>query len=115
MTGEASPEAAAAALADLTGQSVAVTMGKRGVVVASDGHVDVLAPYECDVADTTGAGDAFSGTLAVALSEARPFAEAVNRAQAAAAISTGAVGARAGLPSAAELERFLEEHAPGSQ
>jgi ribokinase len=43
----------------------------------------------------------------VGLSEARSFVEAVQRAQAAAAISTQAEGARSGMPTRAELDAFL--------
>jgi len=115
MTGEASTTAAAAALARQTGSPVAVTMGGQGVVVTSEGQLDVIPSFEFDVTDTTGAGDAFSGALAVALSESRPFTEAVKRAQAAATISTRALGARAGLPTAEELERFLKDRSSASK
>ena len=57
--------------------------------------------------DSTGAGDAFCGALAAALAEGRPLAEAVNRAVAAAGLATTRVGAREGMPTAAELEEFL--------
>ena len=113
LTGRRSAKAAAAELARRTGSQVAVTMGDRGVIVAQDDRVEVLPPYDVDVTDTTGAGDAFSGALAVGLSESRPFVEAVKRAQAAAALSTRAVGARAGLPTEGELGTFLAERASG--
>jgi len=57
--------------------------------------------------DSTGAGDAFCGALAAALAEGRPLAEAVNRAVASAGLATTRVGAREGMPTAAELEEFL--------
>jgi ribokinase len=57
--------------------------------------------------DSTGAGDAFCGALAAALAEGRPLAVAVNRAVAAAGLATTRVGAREGMPTAAELEEFL--------
>jgi Sugar kinases, ribokinase family len=57
--------------------------------------------------DSTGAGDAFCGALAAALAEGRPLAEAVNRAVSAAGLATTRVGAREGMPTAAELEEFL--------
>jgi ribokinase len=57
--------------------------------------------------DSTGAGDAFCGALAAALAEARPLPEAVQRAVAAGALATTHVGAREGMPTAAELEEFL--------
>jgi len=57
--------------------------------------------------DSTGAGDAFNGALAAALAEGRTLAEAVNRAIAAGALATTHVGAREGMPTAAELGEFL--------
>ena len=57
--------------------------------------------------DSTGAGDAFCGALAAALAEGRPLAEAVRRAVAGGALATTHVGAREGMPTAAELEGFL--------
>jgi sugar/nucleoside kinase (ribokinase family) len=57
--------------------------------------------------DSTGAGDAFCGALAAALAAGRSLAEAVQRAVAAGALATTHVGAREGMPTAAELEAFL--------
>ena len=57
--------------------------------------------------DSTGAGDAFCGALAAALAEGRTLVEAVQRAVAASALATTHVGAREGMPTAAELEEFL--------
>jgi ribokinase len=57
--------------------------------------------------DSTGAGDAFCGALAASLAGGRPLAEAVRRAVAAGALATTHVGAREGMPTAAELEEFL--------
>jgi ribokinase len=57
--------------------------------------------------DSTGAGDAFCGALAAALAEGRSLAEAANRAVSAGALATTHVGAREGMPTAAELEEFL--------
>ena len=57
--------------------------------------------------DSTGAGDAFNGALAAAIAEGRPLAEAVDRAVVAGALATRHVGAREGMPTAAELEEYL--------
>jgi ribokinase len=63
--------------------------------------------------DSTGAGDAFCGALAAALAEGRPLSEAVQRAVAAGALATTHVGAREGMPTAAELEEFLAARPTG--
>jgi len=63
--------------------------------------------------DSTGAGDAFCGALAASLAEGRPLAEAVRRAVAAGALATTHVGAREGMPTAAELDEFLGSRRAG--
>jgi ribokinase len=57
--------------------------------------------------DTVGAGDAFNGALAASLAAGLDLETAARRAVAAAAVSTTRAGAREGMPTAAELERFL--------
>jgi ribokinase len=66
-----------------------------------------VTPYRVATVDTTGAGDAFCGALAAALAEGRPLAEAAQRAAAGGALATTHVGAREGMPTAAEMEGFL--------
>jgi ribokinase len=63
--------------------------------------------------DSTGAGDAFCGALAASLAEGRPLSEAVQRAVAAGALATTRVGAREGMPTAAELDEFLAARRAG--
>jgi ribokinase len=61
-------------------------------------------PFRVNVMDTTGAGDAFCGAVACALSEDLGLEEAVRLGTAAGALACREVGARAGLPDRAELE-----------
>jgi len=86
------------------GQAVVVTLGSVGaLLVTRDAVVDVPT-IPVTAVDATGAGDAFNGALAVALAEGRQIAEAVRRAVVAGALATTRVGARAGMPTAAELD-----------
>jgi ribokinase len=86
-----------------TSAAVGVAAGEEG-----DGVRTWEVPGErVATVDSTGAGDAFNGALAAAIAEGRPLAEAVRRAVAAGAIATTHVGAREGMPTAAELEEFL--------
>jgi ribokinase len=57
--------------------------------------------------DTTAAGDAFNGGLAVALAEGRPPVEAAKFANAAGAIAVTRYGAQASLPSRDDLSLLL--------
>ena len=113
LSGESSPRVAAGVLGGLTTRPVAVTMGHEGVFLVHDDLQETIPAYEATVMDTTGAGDTFSGALAVGLSEARSFVEAVQRAQAAAAISTQVEGARSGMPTWAELDAYLADAGKG--
>jgi ribokinase len=68
-----------------------------------DGHVLLLTPVDLEVVDTTGAGDAFAGTLATEIIARCPLLEAVRLAVAAAACAVTAFGAQA-YPDRRELE-----------
>jgi ribokinase len=65
-----------------------------------------LAP-QVRVVDTTGAGDAFAGAFAWAMSRGRDLSDATEAGIAAGAIATLKAGARASLASPVELETLL--------
>ena len=72
LSGVDDPEASAIALARRTGSAVVVTLGASGALVATvDAHVTRIPAPAVAVVDTTGAGDAFNGTLAVELAAGR--------------------------------------------
>jgi ribokinase len=94
LTGEPDPEAAARALAALTGAPVVVTLGEQGALVQDGaGAAHVPAPAVRAV-DTTGAGDTFNGVLAADLARGSELRAAVTKAVAAAAQSVTRPGAR---------------------
>ncbi|GAA4557227.1 PfkB family carbohydrate kinase [Pseudonocardia xishanensis] len=101
----------ATAVADRTGAPVVVTLGGEGVLLVDpdQGPMHLPAP-PADVRDTTGAGDTFNGVLAAALAAGASMPEAAARGVAAASLSVGTVGARAGMPRAAAIDRAT---APG--
>lgn len=91
-----------------------VTLGRAGAVIvrldesAVGGATTVARPAPVvETVDSTGAGDAFSGALAVAMAEGRSLEDAVTRAVAAGALATVRIGAREGMPTAATLRTFL--------
>lgn len=98
------PGEGAAGLAARTGAPVVVTLGGDGVLVADPGGtVDHVPPRPTTVRDTTGAGDTFNGVLAARLAAGDGVAEAVRTANLAASLSVRRVGARAGMPTRAEV------------
>lgn len=106
--GIAGVTAAAETVLAASGAPVVVTMGGEGALVLLPGEPPQhVPPHPATVRDTTGAGDTFNGVLATRLAAGEPLATAVHAASAAAAISVGQVGARAGMPQAAEIERAV--------
>jgi len=87
---------------------VIVTLGEEGALVL-DGVADIHLPaHKVTVVDTTAAGDAFVGALAVALMEGRSTREAAAWGNAAGALTVTRPGAQPSLPTRAELEKFLQ-------
>ncbi len=104
--------ACAAALLEKGFRRVVVTLGARGSLVAdSAGHVHV-PPFPVSAVDTTGAGDAFIGSLAVFLAEGVPEKDAVARANLYAALSTTRVGTQKSFPQRADFEAQWARHNP---
>lgn len=84
---------------------VVVTLGADGaLLIDPDGDTEHVAALPATVRDTTGAGDTFNGVLAATLARGVALREAVTDANAAAALSVARLGARAGMPTTAELD-----------
>jgi len=87
-----------------------VTRGANGYAWKSrDGARGMQASFKVPVVDTTGAGDAFHGVFALGLGSGLPDAACALIASAAAGLKCRRLGARAGLPTAMELDAFLLE------
>lgn len=87
-----------------------VTRGGKGYTWKSrDGTRGTQASFKVPVVDTTGAGDAFHGVFALGLGLGLPDATCALIASAAAGLKCRRLGARAGLPTAMELDAFLLE------
>ncbi|REJ67251.1 MAG: ribokinase [Planctomycetota bacterium] len=97
--------AAARRLQQLGCGSCVITRGAAGaIVVDADDRVTEVPAVEVEAVDTTAAGDAFNGALAVALAEGRDLVEAAHWASRAAALSVTRRGAQPSLPWRAEVE-----------
>lgn len=84
---------------------VAITLGERGAVLAAGGHAWYAPAPAVDVVDTTAAGDAFVGSLAVAIAEQQPDAASLALAVAAGSLATTRAGAQPSLPRREEVLR----------
>lgn len=79
-------------------RSVVITLGPGGAVAASGGAVDLCRAPRVDVVDTTGAGDAFVGSLAATLAAGTGLATAVAGAVETASRSVARRGAQSSPP-----------------
>jgi ribokinase len=98
-------EQAIAAAREISGRvgSVVVTVGADGAVVATGDRVDHVPAEAADVVDTTGAGDAFTGALAAALSAGRSLVDAVGIGVRAGTYAVARRGAQASFPRGSAL------------
>jgi ribokinase len=110
VTSVAEAEAAADALLKRGVGAVVITLGGNGALYRDrmrSVHVPVISAGP--VVETTGAGDAFNGGFAVALSEGRDVVEAVRFGCATAGISVTRPGTAPAMPARAEIEALLAQ------
>jgi ribokinase len=98
--------AARQALASGVG-AVVVTLGARGALMVTKGSQQIVPGFRVQAVDTTAAGDAFNGGLAVALAEGKSLPKAVRFANACGALATTRLGAQPSLPTAEQVQRLL--------
>lgn len=84
---------------------VILTLGDRGAVVGGPEGLRLVPPFSVQAKDSTGAGDAFIGALAVFLAEGRPEVDAVAQANLYAALSTRRVGTQKSFVTRAAFDR----------
>lgn len=88
--------------------NVVIKMGKHGAFIAgADGLRRMVPAFKVKAVDSTAAGDAFNGALAVALMRGFRLEEAVRFAAAAGAMSATRAGAQTSMPTAKEVAHLL--------
>ncbi|MFD8688930.1 ribokinase [Streptomyces sp. NPDC059651] len=104
LSGHSEPHAAAEILLSQV-PTLVITLGSKGCLYAARGGQTVHFPApEVTAVDTTGAGDTFVGTLAVALGEGQPVPKAVAWASSAAALCVQKPGASVSMPYRSEID-----------
>ena len=94
-------------LLDLGAKNVILKMGDRGAMLMNRGQEIIVNAFPVGTVDSTGAGDAFNGAFASALSKDVPIEQALVYASAAAAISVTRKGAAVSSPYKDEINEFL--------
>jgi len=88
--------------------SVLVTLGAEGVLAVDRERALHFPAFPVSAVDTTAAGDAFNGALAVGLAAGGSLEQAIPLASAAAALACTKRGAQDSLPNRHDVERFLQ-------
>jgi ribokinase len=92
--------------------AVVVTAGGAGVDAYTSSDTWHQPAFPTSVVDSTGAGDAYTAALAVALARGWDLRQGVRYAAAVGALATRGVGARTSLPGHAEALQLLSESGP---
>ena len=103
-------ETAARELLRLGVKAVVLTMGAKGFLMAAGETTEFVAAVKVDAVDTTAAGDAFTGALAVGLARRETLRDAAFFANYAAALSVTKMGAQSSMPTRREVEHFISEN-----
>ncbi len=86
--------------------NVVITLGREGALMEGEAGSGQVPGCAVTAVDTTAAGDAFNGALAVAMAEGASLGRAVRFANRAAALSTTEPGAQPSLPTREAVESF---------
>jgi len=94
-------------------KNVVITLGSRGVYVATRDENRFIPARKVKAVDTTGAGDAFNGGFVTALAEGKSIWEACEFANALAALSVQKLGTTPAMPLRSEVDDFMNNNKDG--
>jgi len=103
------PESAAHELLAKGAKGVILKLGGNGSYFAlASGNEAAIQPYHVQAVDSTGAGDAFNGAFAAALTMGKSRLESAMFASAASAVSVTRKGAQSSMATLEEVEQLME-------
>jgi ribokinase len=112
VTDEASALIAAKKINEMGVSTVIITLGSKGAFLYTGGESGELVPsFKVQAVDTTGAGDAFNGGFAHALSNGYSVREAMSFANAVAALSVTKIGTAPAMPYLKDVEELVAQKA----
>lgn len=91
-------------------KNLIITMGEHGAYYSGAEGAFMAPAFKITAVDSTAAGDAFNGGLAVQLAAGEELRAAIRYASACGAIAAMRRGSMPSLPTREEAERFLKEH-----
>ena len=109
VTDEDSARLAAEKLLAFGVKAIVLTMGAKGFLLCEPGEMEFIPAITVEAVDTTAAGDAFTGALAVGLAQGKTLRDAAVFANHVAALSVMTMGAQSSMPSAERVESFIQQ------
>ncbi|RLC08945.1 MAG: ribokinase [Deltaproteobacteria bacterium] len=106
VTDQASAAKAADVLLGKGVKAVIITLGEKGLMLATKDHQEMIPSNKVSAVDSTAAGDAFTGSLACRLALGDSLRDAAVYANVVAAISVTRLGAQPSMPTREEAEVF---------
>ena len=107
-TSETDEEKAAKKLNEFA-PSIVITLGGQGLIWKDPGKIERYPAFNVNVVDTTGAGDAFHGAFAAGIADGKKWDELLLYSSAVAALCCTKLGARLGIPTSEDVNKFLEK------
>jgi ribokinase len=107
VTDEDSARAASKNLLERDIKAVILTLGGKGFLLADNKEARYVSAQKVDAVDSTAAGDAFTGSLAVGIAENKALLDAALFANYVAALSVTKMGAQSSMPTLQEVKSFM--------
>ena len=107
VTDEESARAASRNLLERDIKAVIITLGDKGYLLADSEETKYVSGQKVDAVDSTAAGDAFTGSLAVGIAENKTLLDAALFANYVAALSVTKMGAQSSMPTLQEVKSFM--------
>lgn len=90
--------------------TLVVTRGGEGAIAVNQWNTAEHAGYRVNIVDTTGAGDTFNAAFVYSLIQHDSLEKSLEFACACAAISVGYLGARGAIPTAEQVQAFIQQY-----
>ncbi len=106
---ETAEEAAKILFSKYSPEIVVITQGKKGGIIYDGKEIRKYPIFEVEVVDSNGSGDVFHGAFAFAVTLGYNYYDACVFSSAVSALKCTKIGARNGVPSYDEVQKFLKE------
>ena len=106
-----SPESALNKIKKISSASaVVITLGSRGSIGITNGHVHIQPAFKVETVDTTGAGDVFHGAYIYGLIKEWDMRSCMRFASAVSAIKCKKIGVKNAIPTLNETKKYMDSH-----